>query len=127
MATGYTFYYGASNYTGTFLGTSATAPLLAGMMARLNSLSQRRIGFVNSDWYGVRTTAFNDLTTGNNHGGNSVGYMATAGWDAATGIGSPIGTELYKLYKTGHTFPKQSSGFRPSTGATYPRVSTGAR
>ena len=58
MATGYTFYYGSGNFTGTFVGTSATAPLLAGMMARLNQMSGKRIGFVNADWYAVRTTAF---------------------------------------------------------------------
>lgn len=127
MATGYTFYYGAGNYTGTFVGTSATAPLLAGMMARLNQLSGKRIGFVNSDWYAVRTTAFNDQTSGDNHGGNTVGYMADTGWDAATGLGSPIGTELYKLYKVGTTFPKQNHGFRPATGAPYPRNTAGAR
>lgn len=127
MATGYTFYYGAANYTGTFVGTSATAPLLAGMMARLNVLAGKRIGFVNADWYAVRSTAFNDQTTGDIHGGNSVGYMATAGWDAATGIGSPIGTEIYKIYKVGTTFPKLNNGFRPLTGQTYPRHTTIAR
>jgi len=127
MATGYTFYYLNSNVSGTFLGTSATAPLLAGMMARLNQMSGGRIGFVNADWYAVRTTAFNDQTSGDNHGGNTVGYMADTGWDAATGLGSPIGTELYKLYKIGTTFPKQNYGFRPATGATYPRKTTGAR
>jgi kumamolisin len=127
MATGYTFYYGAGNYTGTFVGTSATAPLLAGMMARLNQMSGKRIGFVNADWYSVRTTAFNDQTSGDNHGGNTVGYMADTGWDAATGLGSPVGTELYKLYKIGTTFPKQNYGFRPVTGVTYPRKTAGAR
>jgi kumamolisin len=125
-AVGYQFYYGSGNYTGSFVGTSATAPLLAGMMARLNQLSGRRIGFVNSDWYSVRTTAFNDQTTGDNHGGNTVGYMGTAGWDAATGLGSPIGTELYKLYKKGSTFPKQNYGFRPTNGPTYPRLASRA-
>ena len=127
MATGYQFYYGSANYTGSFVGTSATAPLLAGMMARLNQLTGRRIGFVNSDWYSLRTTAFNDQTTGDNHGGNTVGYMATAGWDAATGIGTPIGTTLYKFYKTGSTYPKRNYGFRPATGSSYPRSPTGAR
>ena len=127
MATGYTFYYGSGNATGTFLGTSATAPLLAGMMARLNQMSGKRIGFVNADWYAVRTTAFNDQTSGDNHGGNTVGYMADTGWDAATGLGTPIGTELYKLYKTGTTYPKQNVGFRPATGTSYPRSTAGAR
>jgi len=97
------------------------------MMARLNQLSGKRIGFVNSDWYSVRTTAFNDQTTGDIHGGNTVGYMATVGWDAATGIGSPIGTELYKLYKKGSTFPKFNYSFRPKSGQTYPRISSGIR
>ena len=127
MATGYTFYYGSPNYTGTFLGTSATAPLLAGLMARLNQLSGKHIGFVNSDWYSIGATAFNDQTTGDNHGGNSVGYMATTGWDAASGLGSPIATEIYKFYKIGTTFPKANYGFRPTTGQTYPRQTTGAR
>ena len=127
MATGYTFYYGSGNFTGTFVGTSATAPLLAGMMARLNQMSGKRIGFVNADWYAVRTTAFNDQTSGDNHGGNTVGYMADTGWDAATGLGTPIGTELYKLYKIGTTYPKQNNGFRPATGTSYPRSATGAR
>jgi kumamolisin len=126
-AVGYQFYYGSGNYTGSFVGTSATAPLLAGMMARLNQLSGKRIGFVNSDWYNARTTAFNDQTTGDNHGGNTVGYSATSGWDAATGLGSPIGTELYKLYKKGSTFPKFNYSFRPKSGQTYPRISSGIR
>lgn len=127
-AVGYAFYYGSSNTFGSgFVGTSATAPLLGGMMARLNSLTGRRIGFVNTDWYSIRTTAFNDQTTGDNHGGNTVGYMGTAGWDATTGIGTPIGTEIYKFYKIGSTFPKANDGFRPVTGPTYPRYTTGAR
>jgi kumamolisin len=135
MATGYTFYW--YNYTvsgspvpnaiNTFVGTSATAPLLAGMMARLNQLTGRRIGFVNADWYSARTTAFNDLTTGDNHGGNTVGYMGTTGWDAASGLGTPIGTAIYALYKKGSTFPKLNNGFRPTTGAAYPRRTTGVR
>jgi kumamolisin len=127
-AVGYAFYYGSSNVFGSsFVGTSATAPLLAGMMARLNQLTGKRIGFVNSDWYSIRTTAFNDQTTGDNHGGNSVGYMATTGWDACTGIGSPIGTEIYKFYKVGTTFPKSNNGFRPTSGQAYPRPYTGVR
>jgi kumamolisin len=126
-ATGYFFYYGPSNASGSFVGTSATAPLLAGMMARLNQLTGRRIGFVNTDWYSAISSAFNDQITGDNHGGNTVGYSATAGWDACTGLGSPKGTELYKLYKTGTTFPRRNDGFRPSTGAVYPRNVLGIR
>lgn len=128
MATGYTFNYSSSNSAGTFLGTSAVAPLLAGMMARLNQLTGRRLGFVNSDWYAAQATAFNDITTGlNTLSSATTGYSATASWDACTGLGSPKGDALYKLYKTGSTFPKLNYGFRPTTGQTYPRKYTGVR
>ena len=110
-----------------FRSTSAVAPLLAGLMARLNQVSGKRIGFVNADWYANHTTCFNDITIGDNHGGNAVGYKATSGWDAATGLGSPVGSELYKLYKLGSTFPRHNTGFRPTTGSTYPRNPTGLR
>jgi len=123
MATGYTFYYGITNASGTFLGTSAVAPLLGGMMARLNSMTSSRIGFVNPTWYTASATAFNDITVGDNHGGNTVGYVATAGWDACTGIGSPIGTSILALYQTqsGMTYPNYLVGARPATGQTYAR------
>lgn len=129
MATGYTFYYGAPNYTGTFLGTSATAPLLGGMMARLNSLTGRRIGFINADMYSIADTAFNDMTAGDNHGGNTVGYMAQAGWDAASGLGSPKGDVIYAFYKKGGVsiFPKFRVGTRPGVGQAYPRRTSGVR
>ena len=122
MATGYQFYYSSANTFGSFVGTSATAPLLAGMMARINQLAGQRIGFVNAVWYAARTTGFNDITSGDNHGGNSVGYSATTGWDACTGLGSPIGTALFNLYNVGATYPTQNYGFRPTSGMTYPRI-----
>lgn len=129
MATGYTFYYSSSNSLGTFVGTSATAPLLSGMVARINSLTGRRIGFVNADWYSIGSTAFNDMTSGDNHGGNTVGYAAQAGWDAASGLGTPRGDEIYKFYKKGSAsiFPKSSYGERPKVGQMYPRRTTGVR
>jgi kumamolisin len=124
MATGYTFYYGITNNIGTFLGTSAVAPLLSGMMSRLNSMTNTRIGFVNSTWYAAKSTAFNDITVGDNHGPNTVGYVATAGWDACTGIGSPIGTNILALYqatRSGLTYPNYLVGTQPVSGQTYPR------
>ena len=138
MATGYKFYwydytsnlsgYPKPNVQGTFLGTSAVAPLLAGMMARINQLAGRRIGFINSDLYNAQNTAFNDITTGSNTLlSGTTGYQATTGWDACTGLGSPKANEIYKLYHTGSTFPKVANGFRPSIGTTYPRVSSGVR
>jgi kumamolisin len=123
MARGYTFYYGITNSVGTFLGTSAVAPLLSGLMARLNSITASQIGFVNSAWYAAKSTAFNDITVGDNHGGNTVGYVATAGWDAATGLGSPIGINILALYQnaSGAVYPNYLVGTRPSYGQAYPR------
>lgn len=121
MATGYTIFYGAPNYQGTFLGTSAVAPLLSGMMARINWLSGRRIGFVNSTWY-AHADAFNDITVGNNAAPASVGYSGTIGWDACTGLGSPIGTALLELANTGPVYPTNTFGSRPASGQVYPRI-----
>ena len=55
------------------------------------------MGFANSVFY-ANSSAFNDITSGNNACPASVGYSATAGWDACTGLGSPIGTALAALF-----------------------------
>jgi kumamolisin len=56
----------------------------------LNQKLQTRIGFINPQLYSVnQTTCFRDITVGNNGA-----YSATPGWDAVTGLGSPIGTQL---------------------------------
>ena len=50
--------------------------------------------------FGVPTALFNDITTGNNATNLSIGYAATTGWDAVTGLGTPNGTAIYNLLKT---------------------------
>jgi len=69
-------------------GTSAVAPLLAGLVARLNALSGKRVGLLNVPAY-ADPSAFRDVTVGGNGG-----YNAGAGWDAASGLGSPDGSKL---------------------------------
>lgn len=121
--TGYQFYINSVLYQ--YGGTSASAPFLAGMITRLNTLLGKRIGFANSIFY-ANPSAFNDIVIGDNRDGYATGYTTTVGWDAATGLGSPIGSAIYKLFNTGSTFPKQNYGFRPSTtqtGVAYPRKS----
>jgi kumamolisin len=130
--TGYVFYVnGATNQNG---GTSASAPFLAGMFARLNALLGRRIQFneIMGLLYGNPSSTCTDVTVGYNnfswHGkGNVNAYAATSGWDACTGLGSPIGSAIYKAFNVGSTFPKLNYGFRPSTGAVYPRRISGVR
>jgi subtilase family serine protease len=74
-------------------GTSAAAPLWAGAAADINqyvvSQGKSRLGFANPTWYllacNTQTHApFHDVTSGNN-----LFYPATAGYDLASGIGTP--------------------------------------
>ena len=74
----------------TFGGTSAVAPLWAGLITLLNESLGKPVGFMQPQIYTVSAAAgFHDITKGNN-----VAYSATAGWDACTGNGSPSGQEL---------------------------------
>lgn len=71
-------------------GTSAVAPLLAGLVARCNQLLNTRLGFLNPTLYSInQNSAFRDITQGNNGA-----FSATPGWDPCTGLGTPIGTRL---------------------------------
>jgi kumamolisin len=69
-------------------GTSAVAPLWAGLMALVNQQRGSAAGFVNSALY-ANPGAFRDITSGNNGG-----FKAGPGWDACTGWGSPNGTAI---------------------------------
>jgi kumamolisin len=74
-------------------GTSAVAPLWAGLIALMNQKIGHRVGFLNPLLYGsvVGTGSFRDITSGNNGA-----YSAKAGWDPCTGWGSPVGAKLLK-------------------------------
>jgi kumamolisin len=69
-------------------GTSAVAPLWAGLIARINGQRGARVGFVNPKLY-QNLGALNDIRTGDNGD-----YEASAGWDACTGLGTPIGSRI---------------------------------
>jgi kumamolisin len=72
-------------------GTSAVAPLWAGLTALLNQQLGKPLGFVNPLLYGRAVTggAFFDITQGNNNG-----FNAGTGWDPCTGLGRPQGAKL---------------------------------
>lgn len=72
-------------------GTSAVAPLWAGLIGVMNQLLGQRIGFLNSVLYTKLTSSCNDITAGSNGA-----YQAGPGWDACTGLGSPDGARLLK-------------------------------
>ncbi|MEJ0025271.1 MAG: S53 family peptidase [Rhizomicrobium sp.] len=79
-------------------GTSAVAPLWAGLIAICNRQLGTALGFMNGKLYKAPApppqyfgATFNDITSGNNVYDAEVGYEATPGWDACTGLGSPAG------------------------------------
>lgn len=71
-------------------GTSAVAPLYAGLIALLNQKLGTPLGFANPLLYGQHAAgSYADITVGGNGA-----YTARAGWDACTGLGRIIGTRL---------------------------------
>ena len=71
-------------------GTSAVAPLWAGLLALCNEALGRPVGFVHPALYGsLAATGFHDITAGDNGA-----YAARPGWDACTGLGSPAGAAI---------------------------------
>ena len=72
-------------------GTSAVAPLWAGLIALINQSIGKPVGFINPLLYQDAATArdLNDITSGNNGA-----YSAGPGWDACSGLGSPIGAQV---------------------------------
>jgi kumamolisin len=85
-----------------FGGTSAVAPLWAGLIALISQSLGTRAGFVNTLLYSRAQAAgaFRDITQGDNKvGPNGVGYSATVGWDACTGLGTPNGQKILAALK----------------------------
>jgi kumamolisin len=75
-------------------GTSAVAPLMAALIARLNQATGKNVGFINPLLY-ENAAAFTDVTAGTNAiTGTVQGYDAAVGWDPCTGLGTPIGTAI---------------------------------
>jgi kumamolisin len=78
-------------------GTSAVAPLWAGLIARLAQATGKKFGLLQPLIYagaqpGVAAPGFNDIIEGSNGA-----YNAGPGWDACTGLGSPNGQALLAL------------------------------
>jgi len=76
-------------------GTSAVAPLWAGLIAVANEKNGKSAGFIQPAIYAAKGKAtFRDIIHGNNGS-----FAAGAGWDACTGLGSPIAPELISAIK----------------------------
>jgi hypothetical protein len=79
-------------------GTSAAAPLWAGLIAIINAALGENVGFLNPALYEIGSAGFRDIVGApgpTDNGINGVpGYPAGPGWDACTGWGSPNGQAL---------------------------------
>lgn len=79
-------------------GTSASTPLWAALIARINQAIQKPCGFLNPTLYasGPNTGANRDIVVGNNGA-----FEAGPGWDACSGWGSPNGQRLLEVLQKG--------------------------
>jgi kumamolisin len=79
-------------------GTSAVAPLWAGLLALLNQKLPKPVGFLNPLLYGslAGKNVCRDITSGTNGA-----FSAGPGWDACTGWGSPQGASLLAALQAG--------------------------
>ena len=76
-------------------GTSATAPLWAALIARLNEALGKPVGFLNpAIYHSANRRVLRDIVSGDNGS-----YAARPGWDACTGLGSPNGALLLNALK----------------------------
>ncbi|KAJ6526054.1 family S53 protease-like protein [Mycena capillaripes] len=82
-------------------GTSFSSPIFASIIALINdrliAAGKPVLGFLNP-WLYANEKAFTDITKGHNSGfqcpTSSVAFDATKGWDALTGLGSPVFEKL---------------------------------
>ena len=86
-------------------GTSATAPLYAGLVALINASLPTRVGYLNPKLYSYGKSpnlgVFRDVKDGvSNATGGAPGYKSGPGWDACTGWGSIKGTALLNALKS---------------------------
>src|SRR5260221_1493256 len=90
--TGYNVYVDGQSVV--FGGTSAVAPLWAGLIALMNQQRGQPVGYLNPKLYQnyqklIQAQALRDVTSGDNGA-----YSAGPGWDACSGVGTPDGARL---------------------------------
>jgi tripeptidyl-peptidase-1 len=111
-------------------GTSASAPVFAGMLGLINSglraQGKSTVGWVNPALYQKASYYVKDITVGDNKCTAdpdiccSEGFFAAPGWDPATGLGSVNYEYLsYSFLTPNATYPPSGSPTMAPTGAAY--------
>ena len=84
-------------------GTSCAAPIFSGIISLVNDVrmnsGRKPFGFLNPVLY-ANPQVLNDVTVGMNKPDaacGKVGFPATVGWDAASGLGTPNYAQLVLL------------------------------
>jgi len=105
-------------------GTSAAAPVMAGILARMQKLTgrQRSSYEYNKMFYDNNPVAWHDITVGTNNDTIPNGYAGTNSWDAVTGLGPIIGDVFYQILAAKVRFPKLNYSARPTSGRLWPRA-----
>ena len=78
-------------------GTSSGSPQWAGIVADIAQLHGGSLGLINPALYKagrLNPSAFHDITKGQNGDFGLGGFTAGTGWDAASGLGSPVVNNL---------------------------------
>ena len=92
-------------------GTSAVAPLWAGLIALSNQQNGKSAGLIQPQIYAAKgASAFHDIVSGNNGA-----FSAGPGWDACTGLGSPIGSKVIAIL--GGSTPAKKKSAKKKTAA----------
>jgi kumamolisin len=93
---GYPMFAGGVSFTGN--GTSASAPLYAGLIAVLNAALPRPVGFLNPTLYMLGNSVCQNISSPPGPADNGLngvtGYPARPGWNACTGWGRIDGNAL---------------------------------
>ncbi|MGC2401070.1 MAG: hypothetical protein WA510_14860 [Acidobacteriaceae bacterium] len=90
-------------------GTSAVAPLWAGLIALNNQQNGKSAGLIHRQIYAAKAaSAFKDIVAGNNGA-----FAAGPGWDACTGLGSPIGAKLIAFLGASTSTKKKVGAEKP--------------
>ena len=134
--------YGFADGWATIGGTSSSSPIWASMLALVNASSScsadlvngvQDVGFASPILYGIAASptayaaSFNDITTGNNDDyglDNGLVFPARAGYDMASGLGSPqltspsggIGLAFYMCGYAAQLRPPTVTALSPISG-----------
>jgi hypothetical protein len=126
-------------YDGAWLtigGTSSATPLWAAMLADVNSTkactTNGAVGFANPALYAVASipseykTSFNDITVGNNDvfGATEGLFPATAGYDMASGLGSPRITDPSGAHGLAYYLCDTASSAKPTVTDVSPAATS---